>query len=133
MSAAILGLLTGYVAQNKAAKAGAQVAQLQNEKTELLFRLSESNKIESLDFLLTPARLAQFPLGDLVQVGQVGFHSHHRQRPLDGEPGRAQREGTRSLRIDDEDFQPTLLGKFVNGGSGEGPCRRVIITGKYAA
>jgi TonB family protein len=41
VSAAILGLLTGYDAQNKAAKAGAQVAQLQNEKTELQTKVAQ--------------------------------------------------------------------------------------------
>jgi TonB family protein len=41
VSAAILGLLTGYEAQNKAAKAGAEVAQLQNEKTELQTRVAQ--------------------------------------------------------------------------------------------
>jgi protein TonB len=41
VSAAIFGLLTGYEAQKKAAKAGAQVAQLQNEKTELQTKVAQ--------------------------------------------------------------------------------------------
>ena len=45
ISAAILGLLTGYEAQNKAAKAGAQVVQLQKEKAELETKL-EANQTE---------------------------------------------------------------------------------------
>ena len=45
VSAAILGLRTGYEAQNEAAKAGAQVVQLQKEKAELETKL-EANQIE---------------------------------------------------------------------------------------
>jgi len=45
VSAAILGLLTGYEAQNEAAKAGAQVLQLQREKAELETKL-EANQTE---------------------------------------------------------------------------------------
>ena len=45
ITAAILGLLTGYEAQNKAAKAGAQVLQLQKEKAELETKL-EANQTE---------------------------------------------------------------------------------------
>jgi protein TonB len=45
VSAAILGLRTGYEAHNKAAKAGAEVAQLQNEKTELQTKV-EADQIE---------------------------------------------------------------------------------------
>jgi protein TonB len=45
ITAAILGLLTSYEAQNKAAKAGAQVVQLQKEKAELETKL-EANQTE---------------------------------------------------------------------------------------
>jgi TonB family protein len=45
ISAAILGLFTSYEAQNKAAKAGAQVVQLQREKAELETKL-EANQTE---------------------------------------------------------------------------------------
>src|SRR6266550_2845567 len=45
ITAAILGLLTGYEAQNKAAKAEAQVLQLQKEKAELETKL-EANQTE---------------------------------------------------------------------------------------
>jgi TonB family protein len=45
VSAAILGLFTSYEAQNKAAKAGAQVVQLQKEKLELETKL-EANQTE---------------------------------------------------------------------------------------
>jgi len=45
VSASILGLRTGYEAQNKAAKAGVEVAQLQNEKTELQTKV-EADQIE---------------------------------------------------------------------------------------
>jgi len=45
VSASILGLLTGYEAQNNAAKAGAQVLQLQKEKAELETKL-EANQTE---------------------------------------------------------------------------------------
>src|SRR4030095_11498943 len=45
VSAAILGLRTGYEAQNKAAKAGAEVAQLQKEKAELETKL-KANQTE---------------------------------------------------------------------------------------
>jgi periplasmic protein TonB len=45
ITAAILGLLTSYEAQNKAAKAGAQVVQLQREKAELETKL-EANQTE---------------------------------------------------------------------------------------
>ena len=45
ITAAILGLLTGYEAQNKAAEAGAQVLQLQKEKAELETKL-EANQTE---------------------------------------------------------------------------------------
>jgi periplasmic protein TonB len=49
VSAAIFGLLTGYEAQKKAAKAGAQVAQLQNEKTQLQTKVeADQNEIASL-------------------------------------------------------------------------------------
>src|SRR5260370_8402785 len=49
MSAAILGLLTSYKAENKAAKAGAEIAQLQKEKTELQTKLgANQNEIASL-------------------------------------------------------------------------------------
>jgi periplasmic protein TonB len=41
VSAAILGLLTGYEEQKKAAKAGVEVAQLQNEKTELQTKVAQ--------------------------------------------------------------------------------------------
>jgi periplasmic protein TonB len=41
ITAAILGLLTGYEAQDKAAKAGAQVVQLQKEKTELETKVAQ--------------------------------------------------------------------------------------------
>ena len=41
VSAAILGLRTGYEAQNEATKAGAEVAQLQNEKTELQTKVAQ--------------------------------------------------------------------------------------------
>ena len=45
ITAAILGLLTSYEAQNEAAKAGAQVVQLQKEKAELEAKL-EANQTE---------------------------------------------------------------------------------------
>ena len=45
ITAAILGLFTSYEAQNKAAKAGAQVVQLQKEKAELETKL-EANQTE---------------------------------------------------------------------------------------
>jgi TonB family protein len=45
ITAAILGLLTSYEAQDKAAKAGAQVLQLQKEKAELETKL-EANQTE---------------------------------------------------------------------------------------
>jgi TonB family protein len=45
ITAAILGLRTGYEAQNEAAKAGAQVLQLQKEKAELETKL-EANQTE---------------------------------------------------------------------------------------
>jgi TonB family protein len=45
ITAAILGLLTGYEEQNKAAKAGAQVVQLQKEKAELETKV-EANQTE---------------------------------------------------------------------------------------
>src|SRR4029453_2410998 len=45
ITAAILGLFTSYEAQNKAAKAGAQVMQLQREKAELETKL-EANQTE---------------------------------------------------------------------------------------
>ena len=45
ITAAILGLLTGYEAQNEVAKAGAQVVQLQKEKAELETKL-EANQTE---------------------------------------------------------------------------------------
>ena len=45
ISAAILGLFTSYEAQNEAAKAGAQVVQLQREKAELETKL-EANQTE---------------------------------------------------------------------------------------
>jgi TonB family protein len=45
ITAAILGLLTSYEAQNQAAKAGAQVVQLQKEKVELETKL-EANQTE---------------------------------------------------------------------------------------
>ena len=49
MSAAILGLLTSYKAENKAAKAGAEIAQLQKEKTELQSKVgANQNEIASL-------------------------------------------------------------------------------------
>jgi len=49
MSAAILGLLTSYKAENKAAKAGAEIAQLQKEKTELQTKVgANQNEIASL-------------------------------------------------------------------------------------
>jgi len=49
MSAAILGLLTSYEAENKAAKAGAEIAQLQKEKTELQTKVgANQNEIASL-------------------------------------------------------------------------------------
>ena len=41
VSAAILGLLTGYEEQKKAAKAGAKVAQLQTEKTDLQTKVAQ--------------------------------------------------------------------------------------------
>jgi periplasmic protein TonB len=49
ITAAILGLLTSYEAQNKAAKAGAQVVQLQKEKAELETKLgANQTEIASL-------------------------------------------------------------------------------------
>src|SRR6266542_4356326 len=49
VSAAILGLRTGYEAQNEAAKAGAEVAQLQEQKTELQTKVeADRNEIASL-------------------------------------------------------------------------------------
>ena len=49
MSAAILGLLASYKAENKAAKAGAEIAQLQKEKMELQTKLgANQNEIASL-------------------------------------------------------------------------------------
>jgi TonB family protein len=44
VSAAILGLRTGYEAQKEAAKAGAEVAQLQSEKTELQTEVAQLQK-----------------------------------------------------------------------------------------
>jgi len=44
VSAAILGLRTGYEAQNEAAKAGAEVAQLQEQKTELQTKVAQLQK-----------------------------------------------------------------------------------------
>ncbi len=41
VSAAILGLRTGYEAQNEAAKAGAEAAKLQNQKTELQTKVAQ--------------------------------------------------------------------------------------------
>jgi periplasmic protein TonB len=48
VSAAILGLRTGYEEQKKAAKAGAEVAQLRNEKTDLQTKVAqlENDKTE---------------------------------------------------------------------------------------
>ena len=49
VSAAILGLRTGYEAQNEAAKAGAEAAKLQNQQTELQTKLeADQNEIASL-------------------------------------------------------------------------------------
>jgi protein TonB len=49
MSAAILGLLTSYEAENKAAKTGAEIAQLRKEKTELQAKVgANQNEIASL-------------------------------------------------------------------------------------
>jgi TonB family protein len=49
MSAAILGLLTSYEAENKAAKTGAEISQLRKEKTELQAKVgANQNEIASL-------------------------------------------------------------------------------------
>ena len=98
VSAAILGLRTGYEAQNRAAKAGAEVAQLQNEKTELQTKVAqlENEKTE----LQTKVEAGQNEIASLQKrIEEREAATKPSENPSDGSAAEQQLAPPPSLEI----------------------------------